>query len=918
MLEVKNLKKTYRTKKGSSHKALNGISLRFEDKGMVFILGKSGSGKSTFLNVVSGLDAFDSGEILICGKSTAEFSQKDYDAYRNTYIGFIFQEYNILNEFTVKENIALALELQGINPSVNKIEEMLAVVGLEGLGDRKPNELSGGQKQRVAIARALIKDPEIIFADEPTGNLDTASGIQVFEFLKELSKTKLIIFVSHDREAAFKYGDRIIELSDGKVVTDISASADGSFSPTKKIVINKNDSCPLVGAKLPTKTSWKIALNNIGMKKGRLFFTILLIVLAISMFGFTEILAEYDMVDSSVSSFKKSEINNVILRQGKIGDFFDYFERSYEPIPEENITRLRAAFPELIFSEYIPLRGIVIPLVGGAYLPTGVNGVIETSEEALTSMGFPLVGSFPDEDSSEVVISDFLLFTCLSRDPSLIGLNISDFGNIFLKLEFDTGIEAERESLALAQMIAAEALLSGKGGNELLNSLIIKILGDEKNPMDEETYKKNKELFGIIWSKLVAAILDTTNTLNLNYSFTISGVFITGFEKYMDFLQMKTEEQIEDERALELAHLISNFYSLFYVSPGFLPEWYANKVRMSNYTIENRVLPDGGDLLENVEVSYNNKWLQSNPDFVLADDEIIISDVLFHDIFGGLATFDNGDSDFFNPQNENYKYLYKYTPYNDRLGVNGEELTLKVVGIFDFYKAYRQNLDSDAENNVRISNIPRFIIASESVREQAKEVMLARGGLYVALPKGELAKSQLLNFACDTSEGGLMMYHFTAVSNIIYSMSDMIFVFQKVFQYLSYLMGIFSVILLANFMTTSVMNKKRDIGVLRALGARGLDVSKIFLNEASVIGGITTLFSCLGMILLTAVVNSTLRDSFLKMFRNQAVNNLTLLTLSPPPFIIVVLMSALLVYAATIIPARNISRMLPVDAIKKA
>jgi ABC-type lipoprotein release transport system permease subunit len=149
-------------------------------------------------------------------------------------------------------------------------------------------------------------------------------------------------------------------------------------------------------------------------------------------------------------------------------------------------------------------------------------------------------------------------------------------------------------------------------------------------------------------------------------------------------------------------------------------------------------------------------------------------------------------------------------------------------------------------------------------------------------------------------------------------MSDMIFVFQKVFKYLSYLMGLFSVILLANFMSTSVMNKKRDIGILRALGARGKDVSKIFLNEASVIGAITTLFSCLGMALLTSIVNATLRDSFLRMFRNEAVNNLTLLTLSLTPFAIVIFMSALLVHAATIIPARKISQMRPVDAIKKA
>ena len=165
-------------------------------------MGKSGSGKSTLLNVMGGLDSADSGEIIIKGKSSKEFSTEDFDSYRNTYLGFIFQEYNILEDFNVGTNIAIALKIQGEKVTNEKLNEILNEVDLSGYGKRKTNELSGGQKQRVAIARALVKNPEIIMADEPTGALDSNTGIQVFNTLKKLSKDKLVIVVSHDREFA--------------------------------------------------------------------------------------------------------------------------------------------------------------------------------------------------------------------------------------------------------------------------------------------------------------------------------------------------------------------------------------------------------------------------------------------------------------------------------------------------------------------------------------------------------------------------------------------------------------------------------------------------------------------------------------------------------------------------------------------
>ena len=224
MLEIRNVSKTYRAKSGVAVKALDRISLTFPEKGMVFLLGKSGSGKSTLLNVLGGLDTFDAdgGEVIIKGRTSKDFRRSDFDAYRNTFVGFVFQEYNILDEFTVGANIALALQLQGKRADSAAINALLEQVDLAGYGHRKPNELSGGQKQRIAIARALIKNPEIIMADEPTGALDSTTGEQVFETLKKLSEEKLVLVVSHDRDFAERFGDRIIELSDGHVISDMT------------------------------------------------------------------------------------------------------------------------------------------------------------------------------------------------------------------------------------------------------------------------------------------------------------------------------------------------------------------------------------------------------------------------------------------------------------------------------------------------------------------------------------------------------------------------------------------------------------------------------------------------------------------------------------------------------------------------
>ncbi|MBE5750402.1 MAG: ABC transporter ATP-binding protein/permease [Clostridiales bacterium] len=264
MLEVRNLAKYYSTKGGVTVKALDDVSVQFPETGMVFLLGRSGSGKSTLLNVSGGLDKPDSGEIIVKGRSSKDFSPADFDSYRNTFIGFIFQEYNILNEFTVEQNIALALQLQNKPSDKQAVEDLLDQVDLTGFGKRKPNTLSGGQKQRVAIARALIKEPEIIMADEPTGALDSNTGKQVLDTLKKLSETKLVIIVSHDREFAEQYGDRIIELKDGQIISDVTKAQSVPKAVSENVEMVSEDTIAIKNADKITETDVK---NIVAMLK---------------------------------------------------------------------------------------------------------------------------------------------------------------------------------------------------------------------------------------------------------------------------------------------------------------------------------------------------------------------------------------------------------------------------------------------------------------------------------------------------------------------------------------------------------------------------------------------------------------------------------------------------------------------------
>ena len=320
MLKLEDVKKDYFAGDTVVH-ALKGVSLEFERKGLVCVLGQSGCGKTTLMNIIGGLDRYTSGNIVVDGISTENYLEKDWNSYRNNFIGFVFQSYNLIPHMSVLANVEVALALSGISHQERKeiATSMLKKVGLESELQKRPNQLSGGQCQRVAIARALVNDPEIILADEPTGAIDSETSIVIMDLLKEISKTKLVIMVTHNAELATKYADRIITMKDGLVTSDSGveeeepSAEEEQPAPQARKKVKK--------ARMSAGTAIKQSFTNLIHKKGRTLLTVIagsigiiciFLILAMNT-GFSQYIDRYESESLSKYPVTASSSSNDLL-----------------------------------------------------------------------------------------------------------------------------------------------------------------------------------------------------------------------------------------------------------------------------------------------------------------------------------------------------------------------------------------------------------------------------------------------------------------------------------------------------------------------------------------------------------------------------------------------------------------------------
>jgi hypothetical protein len=314
MIEVRELRKEYKTG-DFVQRALDGISVTFRDNEFVAVLGPSGSGKTTLLNILGGLDTADSGEIIINGTSTREYKSADWDTYRNHKIGFVFQSYNLIPHQTVRANVELAMTLTGVGTEERRTraEEALDKVGLKGHENKKPSQLSGGQMQRVAIARALVNNPEIVLADEPTGALDTETGIQVMNLLQEIAKDRLVIMVTHNPALAEQYANRIITLKDGSILEDKKPVTAEELKSSARTKIGESD----VGTKtsMSFRTALSLSFSNLMSKKGRTALTAF--AGSIGIIGIAAILALSNGVNGYIAKVEEDTLSSYPLTISK-------------------------------------------------------------------------------------------------------------------------------------------------------------------------------------------------------------------------------------------------------------------------------------------------------------------------------------------------------------------------------------------------------------------------------------------------------------------------------------------------------------------------------------------------------------------------------------------------------------------------
>ncbi|MDE6414787.1 MAG: ATP-binding cassette domain-containing protein [Anaeroplasmataceae bacterium] len=393
MLIIRDVTKIYRTQKQKEVKALDQINYEFDEQGFYAILGKSGSGKSTLLNLIAGLDKPTSGEIILNGKSFSDFKRKDLDAYRNSCVGFIFQEFNLFDNLDVYKNVALALELQGRKAKVEEIEKVLDRVGISDLIHRNINELSGGQKQRVAIARALIKNPKIIIADEPTGALDQETTNEIFDLLKGLSKEYLVIVVTHNEEYANQYAEHILHLSDGKQKEQVELT-NKPLEAGMELEYKKS---------LSIFSSLKMGFSNLKISIVRLVLCILLTTMAFSSLGFCLTVSNFSMRDIVVNSVVCNEYEDPFV-----------IVKDDDCVDEAFITRLNDRLGlnfkgvyNFSLDYYIPQNQKNKLLFSSNCLSLAKPyGILETNEAYLKKLNFTITGTFPQSDD-EILITEY-------------------------------------------------------------------------------------------------------------------------------------------------------------------------------------------------------------------------------------------------------------------------------------------------------------------------------------------------------------------------------------------------------------------------------------------------------------------------------------------------------------------------------
>ena len=1019
MLEIKNLTKIYKTKGGADVKALDDVSIAFSETGLVFLLGKSGSGKSTLLNLAGGLDEPTSGEVIVMGKSSKEFSGGDFDSYRNTFVGFVFQEYNVLNEFTVEENIALALELQGKKKNQQRIHDILKEVELDEFAKRKPNTLSGGQKQRIAIARALIKDPQIIMADEPTGALDSVTGKQVFETLKQLSKTRLVIVVSHDREFAELYGDRIVELKDGKIISDVSKvtkpaeavservmrigedtlsvrggaddaatlaaiqkflkESDGellisrsdrdiaSFKRANRISEDgareqflttapdstppyKGESAKFIRSKLPASKAIKIGASNLKIKPFRLITTIFLSFAAFVLFGLFSTMMFYNTKSVLVQSFMDSNYNYIPLQ--KSYEIRVTQQQGHEEPGSPSAQWERAKFTPAEIKSIGGDEGFGAWRVAGLEFVSNIDPPAESAKYyeprikylAVLPEDHPLrrkiTGNYPAA-ADEICVSSYLLDCAVNgsyyavnsagdidRTPtdikdlnSFIG-KIIQFGSYNLKIVgvFDSGEIARKYDV---------------------------LKGNDSNTSNNE--RLANEFISLLDSSLYQLAFTTQELVQKAGSTGVNNDHFEHFAKLYDEISVQFENQQDVKTYFHQTRKIK-VYDPSAAPPSQYPivrfDGGSGALKDDEFIANVQIIVNYADTITDI---YMKKWEQENPEPVYPipptlealteyneardawDAQHKELKAYYNQIYKQIkSACDIANGQKFYDENLEYRkpnaeeeasalaliqeFMNEFfeegplnvTFYQARSGGNWSLMDgdYKIVGFYydaDWDIGYYSSQSFYDTANIWFSE------TTETKYEEEADAMYLY--LFAPIVKNSSYLSKLFaKIGVKNPDTDIFYGTNNSLYDNVMMTSEYVHMLSTIFLGVGLGLALFASLMLFNFISVSISNKKKEIGILRAVGARGTDVFKIFFAESGIIVGICTVLALIGTIGLSIVLNNVLKSSI-----GIAVS---IFVFGPVPALVMIALAAVVAFIATYLPVRAAAKKKPVDSIR--